>query len=155
MVSVGVCCVYGFRGGRWVSCRVCVYLVLGWVYIYIWMAACVVLFWDPLVPIDGTTPPNKRSQSPPQPHKPALSELLDSKKKTLVLCHHGGRSMQVASFLASQAGFEVRPIQLSAAFCFYIAICSVACRVLMCVVFGRRVEYMAPRSSHHPSISHT
>lgn len=35
-------------------------------------------------------------------------ELLDKGKKTVVLCHHGGRSMQVASFLASQAGFSVR-----------------------------------------------
>lgn len=33
-------------------------------------------------------------------------ELLDKSKKALVLCHHGGRSMQVASFLASQAGFS-------------------------------------------------
>lgn len=33
-------------------------------------------------------------------------ELLDKSKKTVVICHHGGRSMQVASFLTSQAGFE-------------------------------------------------
>ncbi|TFJ82109.1 hypothetical protein NSK_006774 [Nannochloropsis salina CCMP1776] len=32
-------------------------------------------------------------------------ELLDKDKKTVVLCHHGGRSMQFASFLTSQAGF--------------------------------------------------
>ncbi|EWM21999.1 peptidyl-prolyl cis-trans isomerase c [Nannochloropsis gaditana] len=32
-------------------------------------------------------------------------ELLDKNKKTVVLCHHGGRSMQFASFLTSQAGF--------------------------------------------------
>jgi len=32
--------------------------------------------------------------------------LLDSSKPTLCLCHHGVRSMQMASFLVSQADFE-------------------------------------------------
>ena len=68
-----------------------------------------------LPPIPHT---HKSPHHPPTPtHTRARSELLDSKKKTLVLCHHGGRSMQVASFLASQAGFEVRV---------YLASCSVA-----------------------------
>jgi rhodanese-related sulfurtransferase len=32
---------------------------------------------------------------------------LDKDKKTIVMCHHGGRSAQVASFLSTQAGFKV------------------------------------------------
>lgn len=34
-------------------------------------------------------------------------EGLDKAKKTVVLCHHGGRSMQVAAFFSTQAGFKV------------------------------------------------
>ena len=33
-------------------------------------------------------------------------ELLDKSKPTLCLCHHGMRSMNMANFLTSQAGFE-------------------------------------------------
>lgn len=31
--------------------------------------------------------------------------MMDKTKPTIVMCHHGGRSMQVASFLSTQAGF--------------------------------------------------
>jgi len=52
-----------------------------------------------------THPPNTNTNRGP---KILAGELLEKGKKTLVLCHHGGRSMQVASFLTSQAGFAVR-----------------------------------------------
>ena len=45
------------------------------------------------------------SQFPQWGPKIMAGDLLKKDKKTVVLCHHGGRSMQVASFLASQAGF--------------------------------------------------
>jgi rhodanese-related sulfurtransferase len=31
---------------------------------------------------------------------------LDRTKKTIVMCHHGGRSAQVATFLSTQASFS-------------------------------------------------
>ena len=36
---------------------------------------------------------------------PQAAEMLDPEKETLVLCHHGVRSMRAATFLASQ-GFQ-------------------------------------------------
>jgi len=36
---------------------------------------------------------------------PSIAEQLDPSRETLVLCHHGVRSMQVATFLVSNAGF--------------------------------------------------
>ncbi|KAG1661628.1 hypothetical protein FOA52_002858 [Chlamydomonas sp. UWO 241] len=36
---------------------------------------------------------------------PTIAEELDPTKETLVLCHHGVRSMQVSNFLVSKAGF--------------------------------------------------
>lgn len=38
--------------------------------------------------------------------KVETGQLLNCDKPTIVACHHGGRSMQVASFLVGKAGFE-------------------------------------------------
>ncbi|KAL6747126.1 hypothetical protein V8C86DRAFT_3016396 [Haematococcus lacustris] len=35
----------------------------------------------------------------------SLQEVLDPHKRTLVLCHHGIRSMNMATYLVQQAGF--------------------------------------------------
>lgn len=36
---------------------------------------------------------------------PRVEEILDPSARTIVLCHHGVRSMNAASFLAGQKGF--------------------------------------------------
>ena len=41
---------------------------------------------------------------------PQAAEMLDPEKETLVLCHHGVRSMRAAMFLASQGFTEVKNI---------------------------------------------
>lgn len=62
----------------------------------------------PVSPVFPLPPPPVHTQPTNRGPKVLSGELLDKSKKTVVLCHHGGRSMQVASFLASQAGFQVR-----------------------------------------------
>ena len=44
--------------------------------------------------------------------KVAAGDLLDKSKPTLCICKLGGRSMKMATFLASQAGFEEVVTQL-------------------------------------------
>ena len=42
---------------------------------------------------------------------PQAAEVLDPRKATLVLCHHGVRSMRAALFLASQGFQDVKNIR--------------------------------------------
>ena len=43
---------------------------------------------------------------------PQATEMLDPEKETLVLCHHGVRSMRAATFLASQGFQNVKNISM-------------------------------------------
>ena len=40
-----------------------------------------------------------------------MADMLDPEKETLVLCHHGVRSMRAALFLASQGFQRVKNIE--------------------------------------------
>ncbi len=42
---------------------------------------------------------------------PNVGDMLDPGKETLVLCHHGVRSMRAALFLASQGFRDVKNIE--------------------------------------------
>eukprot|EP00879_Flechtneria_rotunda_P022071 GHRR01023286.1.p1 GENE.GHRR01023286.1~~GHRR01023286.1.p1 ORF type:complete len:158 (+),score=43.14 GHRR01023286.1:1025-1498(+) len=41
---------------------------------------------------------------------PSIQELLDSDKETVILCHHGVRSMQMAMFLVSKGFKDVKNV---------------------------------------------